>query len=105
RSGRGAGRRGAAGGQHLSLGLVTSVTAAYSGSAELAISNAVGGIAAQTVFLSVADAVYRQANLEHAVASPANLSQGTLLVALLAIPLMAFAGPQMTSRAYIRRPR
>ncbi|HZY65275.1 MAG TPA: hypothetical protein VFE21_05290 [Rubrobacteraceae bacterium] len=64
-----------------------------------------GGIAAQTVFLSVADAVYRQANLEHAAASPANLSQGTLLVALLAIPLMAFAGPQMTSRAYIRRPR
>lgn len=34
-------------------GIVTSVTAAYVGSAELAISNAVGGIAAQTVFLAV----------------------------------------------------
>ena len=77
-------------------GIVTSVTAAYVGSAELAISNAVGGIAAQTVFLAVADAFYRRANLEHAAASPANLAQGTLLVILLAIPIMAFAGPQET---------
>ena len=77
-------------------GIVTSVTAAYAGNAELAVSNAVGGIAAQTVFLSVADVFYRRANLEHAAASPANLSQGTLLVTLLAIPLMAFAGPQAT---------
>ena len=77
-------------------GIVTSVTAAYAGSAELAISNAAGGIAAQTVFLAVADTVYRRANLEHAAASTANLAQGTLLVALLALPLMAFAGPQVT---------
>ena len=77
-------------------GIVTSVTAAYAGSAELAISNAAGGIAAQTVFLAVADAVYRRANLEHAAASTANLAQGTLLISLLAIPLMAFAGPQVT---------
>lgn len=77
-------------------GIVTSVTAAAAGNAELAISNAVGGIAAQTVFLSVADVFYRRANLEHAAASPANLLQGTLLVTLLAIPLMAFAGPQVT---------
>lgn len=60
------------------------------------MSNAVGGIAAQTVFLSVADVFYRRANLEHAAASAANLAQGTLLVTLLAIPLMAFAGPQTT---------
>ena len=77
-------------------GIVTSVTAAYAGSAELAVSNAVGGIAAQTVFLSVADAFYRQANLEHAAASSSNLLQGTLLITLLAIPLMAFAGPRET---------
>ncbi len=77
-------------------GIVTSVTAAAAGNAELAVSNAVGGIAAQTVFLSVADVFYRRANLEHAAASPANLLQGTLLVTLLAIPLMAFAGPQVT---------
>ncbi|MGB3682355.1 MAG: hypothetical protein WA990_07690 [Rubrobacteraceae bacterium] len=77
-------------------GIVTSVTAAADGRAELAISNAVGGIAAQTVFLAVADAVYRRANLEHAAASTANLAQGTLLVGLLGIPLMAFGGPDVT---------
>lgn len=77
-------------------GIVTSVTAAADGNAELAVSNAVGGIAAQTVFLAVADAFYRQANLEHAAASPANLAQGTLLVTLLAIPLLAFSSPEVT---------
>ncbi|MGF1471810.1 MAG: sodium:calcium antiporter [Rubrobacteraceae bacterium] len=77
-------------------GIVTSVTAAADGNPELAISNAVGGIAAQTMFLAVADAVYRRANLEHAAASPANLAQGTLLVTLLAIPLMAYSGPQIS---------
>ena len=77
-------------------GIVTSVTAAADGRAEIAISNAVGGIAAQTVFLAVADAVYRRANLEHAAASTANLAQGTLLVALLGVPLMAFGGPDIT---------
>lgn len=46
--------------------------------------------------MAVADAFYRRANLEHAAASPANLAQGTLLVILLAIPIMAFAGPQET---------
>ena len=75
-------------------GIVTSVTAA-GGHAEFAVSNAVGGIAAQTVFLTVADAFYRQANLEHA-ASPANLAQDALLIILLAIPLIAFAGPGTT---------
>ena len=52
-----------------------------------------GGLAAQTSFLAVAEALYNRANLEHAAASPANLAQGPLLVTLLAIPLMAFAGP------------
>ncbi len=77
-------------------GIVTSVTAATGGSAEFAVSNAVGGIAAQTLFLAVADAFYPRANLEHAAASPANLAQGALLIVLLAIPLMAFAGPETT---------
>ena len=65
-------------------GIVTSVTAASGGHAELAVSNAVGGIAAQTAFLAVADMFYRKANLEHAAASIANLIQGTLLMSLLA---------------------
>ena len=77
-------------------GIVTSVTAASGGHAELAVSNAVGGIAAQTAFLAVADMFYRKANLEHAAASIANLIQGTLLMSLLAIPLLASSSPQVS---------
>ena len=76
-------------------GIVTSVTAAADGSPELAISNALGGVAAQTAFLAVADMSYRNINLEHAAASVANLMQGTLLVTLLAVPLMALASPDI----------
>lgn len=77
-------------------GIVASVTAAADGRAELAVGNAVGGIAAQTVFLVAADVAYRRANLEHAAASPANLAQGALLVTLLAVPLLASSGPDVT---------
>ena len=76
-------------------GIVTSVTAAAGGHAELAVSNAVGGIAAQTAFLAIADIFYKKANLEHAAASVANLVQGTLLMTLLSIPLIAMSGPQV----------
>jgi len=74
-------------------GTVTSVTAALNGHAELAVANAVGGIAAQTVFLAIADILYRKSNLEHAAASETNLLQGALLVVLLALPALAIATP------------
>ena len=77
-------------------GIVTSVTAAAGGHSQLAVSNAVGGIAAQTAFLAIADIFYRKANLEHAAASIANLVQGTLLMSLLAIPLLATSSPQVS---------
>lgn len=77
-------------------GTITSVTSAWEGAAELAFANAIGGIAAQTTFLVVADMLYRKANLEHAAASEANLMQGVLLVVLLALPLLAIAGPGLT---------
>ncbi|MFC3230989.1 sodium:calcium antiporter [Marinibaculum pumilum] len=70
-------------------GGVTSVSAAAGGHAELAVSNAVGGIAAQTVFLVVADWSYRRVNLEHAAASLPNMINGVTLIAMLAIPLLA----------------
>ena len=76
-------------------GIVASVTAAAGGHAELAVSNAIGGIAAQTAFLALADIFYRKANLEHAAASIANLVQGTLLITLLSIPLIGMSGPQV----------
>lgn len=77
-------------------GIVTSVTAAASNHPGLAISNAIGGIAAQTAFLAIADIFYRRANLEHAAASVANLIQGTLLITLLSLPLLAIATPNLS---------
>jgi len=77
-------------------GILTSVVTAYQGYAELAISNAVGGIAAQTAFLAVADIFYRRANLEHAAASVQNLMQSALLAALLAMPLIAMTAPAVS---------
>jgi len=76
-------------------GIVTSVTAAAEGHAELAVSNSLGGIAAQTVFLAIADMFYRRANLEHAAASAENLMMTAFFITLLAIPLIAFASPQV----------
>ncbi|MTW21105.1 sodium:calcium antiporter [Allochromatium palmeri] len=77
-------------------GIVASVTAAASGHAELAVGNAVGGIAVQTVFLVAADLAHRRANLEHAAASVPNLINAALLCGLLALPLMAANGPSLT---------
>ncbi|MCR9258468.1 MAG: sodium:calcium antiporter [Pseudomonadaceae bacterium] len=74
-------------------GLTTTITAALAGHATLAVSNSLGGIAAQTAFLAVADMTYRKANLEHAAASEANLLHGALLLALLALPMLAMALP------------
>ncbi len=70
-------------------GTVTSVTAATQGLTDLAISNAIGGIAVQTAFLGLADMAHRKANLEHAAASAGNLLNAALLVVMLSIPLAA----------------
>lgn len=77
-------------------GTVTSAVAAGSGHPSLAFSNAIGGIAAQTAFLAVADVTYRKANLEHAAADSGNLVQAALLLLLLSIPLVAATTPEAT---------
>lgn len=69
-------------------GSVLSVTAAWNGLPQLALGNALGGIAVQTAFLVVADLAYRRANLEHAAASAQNMMQNALLIALLAMILL-----------------
>lgn len=61
------------------------------------MSNAIGGIAVQTVFLAVADITYRKANLEHASASFQNLMQGALLIVLLSFVLLIMFGPDLTA--------
>jgi len=77
-------------------GILTSVVAAYKGSPQLAVSNAIGGIAAQTFFLAIADVFHRRINLEHAAASFANLLQSVLLIGMLAFVLVGFSGPSVS---------
>lgn len=77
-------------------GIITSISAAYNNHPELAVSNAIGGIAAQTLFLSIADITYRKINLEHASASLANLMQGVLLIGLLTLIVLGIASPSIT---------
>lgn len=77
-------------------GITTSVSAAASGYPELAVSNGLGGIAAQTTFLAIADISYRRANLEHAAASAENLFMSALLMTLLSIHMLAIAVPELT---------
>ncbi|MEQ9661641.1 MAG: sodium:calcium antiporter [Parasphingopyxis sp.] len=74
-------------------GIVTSVSTASTGHPALSVSNAIGGIAAQTAFLAIADIFYRRVNLEHAAASAVNLTQATVLIGMMAVPLIAWAGP------------
>lgn len=77
-------------------GIVTSVVSAFEGYPQLAVSNAIGGIAAQTVFLALADLSYPKANLEHAAASLENLVQATLLMSLLTLPLVGVYTPEVS---------
>lgn len=77
-------------------GMVVSVVAAASDQASLAVSNSVGGIAAQTAFIVVVDLAYRRANLEHAAASITNVFNSLLMVVLLAVVVLGAAAPPVT---------
>lgn len=77
-------------------GTIVSVTTAFDGFASLAYSNSIGGIAAQTAFLAIADVIYRKANLEHAAADLANIFQAIVLLVLLTLPLLAMTLPEFT---------
>lgn len=59
----------------------------------LAMSNIIGSMAANLAFLGIADIAYRKANLEHASASAANLTQAALFITLLTLPLIAAMTP------------
>jgi cation:H+ antiporter len=77
-------------------GIVMTATAALGGQPQLAYSNAVGGIAAQTLAIAVADLVYRRVNLEHAAASLQNLAFGCLLISMLSLALLSSSSPDVT---------
>ncbi|MDN4472864.1 sodium:calcium antiporter [Demequina zhanjiangensis] len=77
-------------------GIVASATGALEGDAGFALANPVGGVAIQSVWLAIADLVYRRANLEHAAASLENILQALVLLALLSLPVIAYATPELT---------
>lgn len=77
-------------------GLIVSIVAAADGNASLAVSNSIGGIAAQTAFIVVADLFYRRGNLEHAAASLGNVFNSLLLLMLLAIVVVGATVPDVT---------
>lgn len=77
-------------------GTIVSLTAALDDRASLAFSNGIGGIAAQTAFLAIADITYRRANLEHAAAELANVFQCGVLLLLLSVPFAAHVAPEWT---------
>jgi len=72
------------------------LSAAVDARPDLAMSNIMGSMAVNLVFLGVADIVYRKANLEHAAASPVNLMLAGLLIVLLTLPLLAIFTPTVT---------
>jgi cation:H+ antiporter len=74
-------------------GNVTVLTGALEGDPGFALGNPIGGIALQTVWLAIADLVYRRANLEHAAASLENVMQSVVLMAMLAVPVIGYATP------------
>ena len=76
-------------------GTIVSITSALDGRASLAFSNGVGGIAAQTAFLALADLIHRRTNLEHASAELINIFQCGLLLVMLSLPLVAFSTPDI----------
>lgn len=76
-------------------GIVTTGVGAAEGEGGFAVSNALGGIAVQTLFISVADLLLRRVNLEHVAASLPNMLQATLLLTLLALVLLGVTGPRV----------
>lgn len=64
-------------------GIVMSASTALSGQAQLSYTSAVGGVAAQTAAMVVADLFHRRVNLEHAAASLQNMIFAVLLCVLL----------------------
>lgn len=77
-------------------GIVTTVTGSLEGDPGFALANPVGGVAIQSVWIAVADLLYRRANLEHSAASLENILQSLLVVALLCLPLAAYATPSLS---------
>lgn len=75
-------------------GLIVSFQNAYVGRATLAVANSLGGIAAQTLFIALADVALRSDTLEHRDTLAASLLQSAILVSLLALLLIGMLRPK-----------
>ncbi len=75
-------------------GLVLTVTAAARGDAELAVSNALGGVAAQTFFLAVADLFYRTGTLSSGVPTRQVTYQAAFLLVLLGLVVVGLGSAE-----------
>lgn len=76
-------------------GIGTTIVGSLGGDAQFALANPLGGIAIQTVWLAIADLLYRRSNIEHAAASLENILQSLVLIALLCFPVIAYATPNL----------
>lgn len=75
-------------------GLVVTVTAAVSGEAELAVANALGGVAAQTFFIAIADIVYRAGTLSNGVPTRQVAFQAAFLLVMLSLIVVAMGSAE-----------
>lgn len=80
-------------------GLVLTVTAAARGEAELAVANALGGVAAQTFFIAIADIVYRTGTLSNGVPTRQVSFQAAFLLVMLSLIVVALGAPD---RSWLR---
>lgn len=77
-------------------GLIVSFKTAFAGQANLAVTNSVGGIAAQTLFIALADVAYRESELEYKNTLAASLMQSAVLISLLVLALLAMIAPEVS---------
>jgi cation:H+ antiporter len=80
-------------------GLVVTVTAAARGEAELAVANALGGVAAQTFFIAIADIAYRTGTLSSGVPTRQVTLQAAFLLVMLSLIVLALGS---ADRVWIR---
>ena len=85
-------------------GIVVTVTAALRGQLALAAANAVGGIVAQTMFLALADLVYRRGALQRTAVSRKVLAELALVTGLLALVVVAFGAPRAVLGVHVVTP-
>lgn len=76
-------------------GLIVSFETALKGQANLAVSNSIGSIAAQTFFIAIADVALRKAKLARQETLSSSLLQSTVVIALLSLISIAMIAPEL----------